>query len=278
MNKIFSFIPNLYFFPFIFAFNTWKSKKTFVNKILLLCLDLFIFTPLWITGWSLFFFLVVVVFYILDYIFHKDFNSQSTGNLIVLSFIFFGFIIPAIYIIKPVIYKAQYLFKIQRFKKIFLILLPLFAVYIVITQLIIDSKQITGNAMYPALKNGDMILIKKYDKNYQRGDIIIFKSLKNPDLEFISRLIALPKDKIKIQQGNVYLNGKFLQEPYTTTTTTNLWQDGFVKEGEEYIIPDNEVFVMGDNRLQSSDSREFGFVDTSSIIGKYAYRYLKRTN
>ncbi len=126
--------------------------------------------------------------------------------------------------------------------------------------------------MYPTLKNGDMILIKIYDRNYQRGDIIVFKSPKNPYVEYISRLIALPKDKIKIQEGKVYLNGKLLQEPYTKTPT-HLWQDGFVKEGKEYKIPDSKVFVMGDNRPQSSDSREFGFVDISSIIGKYIYRY-----
>jgi len=177
-------------------------------------------------------------------------------------------------LIIPSFYLIKYLLRIRvhRIKKIFLILIPFFAVYIVVTQFIIDLKHIVGNSMYPALKNGDSILIKKYDKNYQRGDIIIFKSLKNPDIEYISRLIALPKDKIKIQQGKVYINGKLLKEPYTITPT-NVWEGGFVKEGEEYKIPEDEVFVMGDNRPRSSDSREFGFVIIPSIIGKYNYRY-----
>ena len=262
MNKIFSLIPNLYFFPFIFAFNTWKSKKILADKILLLCLDLFVYTPLWIAGWLLFFGLIGIVLYLFD----KDFKNEISMFILFVLFIFFGFIIPGFYLIK-------YLLRVHQIKKIFLILLPFFAVYIVVTQFIIAPKQIAGgNSMLPTLKNGDSILIKKYDKNYQRGDIIIFKSIKNPDIEYISRLIALPKDKIKIQQGKVYLNGKLLQEPYTTTPT-NLWEGGFAKEGEEYKIPDNEAFVMGDNRPRSSDSREFGFINISSIIGKYSYRY-----
>lgn len=258
MSKIFSSIPNLYFFPFIFAFNTWKSKRTLADKILLLCLNTFVYTPLWVAGWSLFFFLIGVVFYIFD----KDFKNVI---LILFLFLFFGFIIPCFYLIK-------YLLKVHQIKKVFLILIPFFAVYIVVTQFIIAPSKISGNSMHPTLKNGDSILIKKYDKNYQRGDIIIFKHPKNPDLEYISRLIALPKDKIKIQEGKVYLNGKLLQEPYTITPT-NLWKDGFIKEGEEYSLSDNEVFVMGDNRPRSSDSREFGFIIIPSIIGKYNYKY-----
>jgi len=259
MNKIFSSIPNLYFFPFIFAFNTWKSKRTLADKILLLCSDLFVYTPLWIAGWLLFFGLFGIVFYLFD----KDFKNVI---LMLFLFLFFGFIIPGFYLIK-------YLLRVHQIKKIFLILLPFFAIYIVVTQFIIAPSGISGNSMSPTLKNRDGIWIKKYNNNYQSGDIIIFKSSKNPDIEYISRLIALPKDKIKIQQGKVYLNGKLLQEPYTKTPT-NLWEDGFVKEGEEYKIPDNEIFVMGDNRPRSSDSREFGFINISSIIGKYSnYKY-----
>ena len=194
-------------------------------------------------------------------------NNEISMFLLFILLIILLLIIPSFYLIK-------YLLRIRvhRIKKIFLILIPFFAVYIVVTQFIIDLKHIVGNSMYPALKNGDRILIKKYDKNYQRGDIIIFKSLKNPDIEYISRLIALPKDKIKIQERKVYLNGKILQEPYTKTPTS-LWEDGFIKKGEEYKVPDSEVFVMGDNRPRSSDSREFGFIIIPSIIGKYSYRY-----
>lgn len=268
MSKIFSSIPNLYFFPFIFAFNTWKSKRTFVDKILLLCLDLFVYTPLWIAGWSLFFFLPVVVIYIID----NDFKNEISMFLLFILFIFFGFIIPAIYILKPVIYKIKSLFKIRWFKIVFFTVFPLLLVYIVITQFIIAPKEIAGNSMYPALKNGDRILIKKYDKNYQRGDIIIFKSPKNPDIEYISRLIALPKDIVRIQGGKVYLNGNLLNEKYVETYT-NLWEGGCLKESIPYTIPQGEVFVMSDKRSYSNDSREYCSIPLISIVGKYAYRY-----
>jgi len=256
MKKIFPLIPNLYFFPFIFAFNTWKSKKTLADKILLLCLDLFVYTPLWIAGWLLFFFLIGVVLYIFG--FGKDEN-------IIPVIIFFGFIVPVFYLIK-------YLLRVHQIKKIFLILLPFIAIYIVITQFIIAPKEIAGNSMSPTLKNGDYILIKKYNNNYQRGDIIIFKSPKNPDIEYISRLIALPKDKIKIQGGKVYLNENLLNEKYVETYT-NLWEGGCLKEGIPYTIPQGEVFVMSDKRSYSNDSREYCAIPLISIVGKYTYRY-----
>ena len=258
MNKVFSFIPNLYFFPFIFAFNTWKSKKTLADKILLLCLDLFVYTPLWIAGWLLFFGLFGIVFYLFD----KDFKNVI---LMLFLFLFFGFIIPGFYLIK-------YLLRVHQIKKIFFILLPFFAVYIVVTQFIIDLKHIIGNSMYPALKNGDRILIKKYDKNYQRGDIIVFKSPKNPDIEYISRLVALPKDIVKIQDGKVYLNGNLLNEKYVKIST-NLWDGGCIQNNVPYNVPQDNIFVMGDNRPKSSDSREYCAIPLKNIIGKYVYKY-----
>lgn len=272
MKKMFSFIPNLYFFPFIFAFNTWKSKKTLVSKILLLCLDLFVYTPLWIAGWSLFFFLIGVELYIFDYIFHIDFNGKTTETLLNLSFIIFGFIIPAIYILKPVINKIKSLFKIHWFKVIFFIVLPPLLIYIVVTQFVIAPSGIAGNSMYPTLKNGDYILIKKYDKSYQRGDIIIFKHPKNPDLEYISRLIALPNDELKIQDGKVYLNENLLNEKYVKTYT-NLWDEGCIKNNVPYKVPQDYIFVMGDNRPKSSDSREYCAIPIISIVGKYTHRF-----
>lgn len=192
-------------------------------------------------------------------------NNEVLIFLLFILLMFFGLIITSFYLIK-------YFKKINKIKKIFLILLPFIVTYIVITQFIIAPKQVAGNSMQPTLKNGDGILIKKYDKNYQRGDIIIFRSPKYPDIEYISRLIALPKDKIKIKEGKVYLNGKLLQEPYTKTLT-NLWEGGCIKEGEEYLFSNNEVFVMSDNRPKASDSREYCAIPLANIIGKYVYKY-----
>ena len=194
-------------------------------------------------------------------------NNEISMFLLFILLIILLLIIPSFYLIK-------YLLRIRvhRIKKIFLILIPFFAVYIVVTQFIIDLKHIVGNSMYPALKNGDRILINKYDKNYQRGDIIIFKYPKSPDLEHISRLIALPKDVIKIQDGKVYLNGNLLNEKYIEIST-NLWDGGCLSDGVPYTIPQGEVFVMGDNRPKASDSREYCAIPVKNIIGKYAYRY-----
>jgi len=102
--------------------------------------------------------------------------------------------------------------------------------------------------------------------------VVVFHSPKNPDIEYIKRIIALPGDKIKIQDSNVYINDQLITENYISSKT-NLWEGGFSKDGEEVVVPDGEIFVMGDNRPRSSDSREFGPVPISSIIGQVFYRY-----
>jgi signal peptidase I len=107
----------------------------------------------------------------------------------------------------------------------------------------------------------------------KRGDIIVFKSPKNPDVDYIKRIVGLPGDHVKIQSGKVILNGSTLNENYTNGIT-NAFEGGFLQEGVEVIVPEGTLFVMGDNRPRSSDGREFGFTPQADVIGKVILRYL----
>ncbi len=149
------------------------------------------------------------------------------------------------------------------------------SLFIVSYLFIVAPNQVKGSSMEPTFTTGDYIITSKITYKFrspQRGDVIVFKAPKNPDIDYIKRIIGLPKDKIVIQSGKVFVNDYLLGEPYISATT-NLWDGGFVKDSVPVTVPDNEIFVMGDNRPRSSDSREFGPVPLDSIIGYVFFRY-----
>ncbi len=149
------------------------------------------------------------------------------------------------------------------------------SLFIVIYLFILQPNQIRGASMEPTFDSGDYIFTSKITYRFrkpERGDIVVFRSPRNPDIEFIKRIIGLPGDSVRISAEDIYINGRLLQENYISAKTP-LWEGGFIKDNEEVIIPAEKVFVMGDNRPRSSDSREFGFVDVDSIIGQVFYRY-----
>jgi len=149
------------------------------------------------------------------------------------------------------------------------------SLFIVVYLFILTPNQVKGASMEPTFQSGDYILTSRVTykmRTPQRGDVIVFKSPKNSDIEYIKRIVALPKDKLVVENGNVFVNDKLIQENYISAQT-NLWDGGFVKEAVPLYVPEDEIFVMGDNRPRSSDSREFGPVPESSIIGQVFYRY-----
>jgi len=118
-------------------------------------------------------------------------------------------------------------------------------------------------SMQPNLVEGDLVLVNRLAYRFgqpQRGDVIVFKNPVNPeDVPYIKRVIGLGGDEVRIEAGVVYINGLPLSEPYLKTTTL---------QGGEYQVPQDGLFVMGDNRNNSSDSRSWGMVLDENIIGR----------
>ncbi|MDH7476627.1 MAG: signal peptidase I [Microgenomates group bacterium] len=149
------------------------------------------------------------------------------------------------------------------------------SLFIVTYLFIMQPNQVKGASMEPTFQSDDYIFTSKVTykfRSFERGDVVVFRSPKNPDIEYIKRVIGLPGDMILIQNSNVYVNGVLLEENYISAKT-NLWDGGFTKEGVSYIVPEDEIYVLGDNRPRSSDSREFGPIPISSIVGQVFYRY-----
>lgn len=117
--------------------------------------------------------------------------------------------------------------------------------------------------MYPNFFNNSYVLTNVLGprlSNPKLGDVIVFKAPPDPEKAFIKRVIGVPGDTVKLQNGGVYLNGNLLDESAYLKPTVKTYGGAFLREGETITVPKNSYFVMGDNRPYSSDSREWGFV------------------
>jgi len=149
------------------------------------------------------------------------------------------------------------------------------AFFVVVYLFVMQPHQVKGNSMYPTYHDKEYILTDKLSYKFRfpkRGEVIILKSPKNPDIDFIKRIVALPGEQIMIKDQSVYLNGKLLNESYIDVETP-VFPGGFMQYNLEVTVPENALFVMGDNRPGSSDSREFGFIPLENIIGRVFFRY-----
>ncbi len=150
-----------------------------------------------------------------------------------------------------------------------------FAIFMIIYLFLVQPHKVDGMSMYPAFNTAELILTDKItyrSSNPQRGDVIIFHAPPPFDSDFIKRVIGLPGETIMLKGGAVYINGQKLNEPYLAPGTTTS-EKSFLREGVPYTIPPNYYIVFGDNRDFSSDSREWGPIDRSAIVGKAWFRY-----
>lgn len=143
------------------------------------------------------------------------------------------------------------------------------SIFLVIYMFLFRPFQVNGTSMYPTFHDGEFILTNLVTLRIAspvRGDVIVFNAPIDAEKDFIKRVIGLPGDTIYLQDGNVYVNGKKLDESaYLHNVQTG--QGDFLHEGQTITVPVDNFFVMGDNRPASSDSRQWGFVPKEKLIG-----------
>jgi signal peptidase I len=122
--------------------------------------------------------------------------------------------------------------------------------------------RVDGSSMLPTLRDGEFVLVNKLAYRTgtpTRGDIIVFRSTTEADLDLIKRIIGVPGDDIQIRDGHVEVNGQVLAEPYINAAPNY---------SGNWRVPDGHLFVLGDNRNDSSDSHMWGFLPEQNVIGK----------
>jgi signal peptidase I len=152
-------------------------------------------------------------------------------------------------------------------------LLTTLLIFLFVESFVVQGYKVYGSCMEPNLFTGERLLGNKLAYHFEgvnRGDIVVFRPPRRPDTPFIKRVIGLPGEIIEIRNNIVYINGRALREPYLH----NAWHDNRSAER----IPPGQVFVMGDNRDNSNDSRSWGELPLENVQAKAWLRYwpLKR--
>lgn len=122
--------------------------------------------------------------------------------------------------------------------------------------------RVDGVSMRPTLQNGEFILVNKlaYRLGHpNRGDIVVFKFPLDPTQDLIKRVIGLPGDHVAVRNGTLYLNDQALQESYIAAEP---------EYTGEWVVPEGNLFVLGDNRNDSSDSHSWGMLPLENVVGK----------
>ena len=130
--------------------------------------------------------------------------------------------------------------------------------------------RVQGTSMLPRLADQDRLFINKYAYRVgevKRGDVVVFEFPGDRTKSYIKRVIGLPGDDVRVEHGQVSVNGNALAEPYIDARYSD------ERSATETLVPAGEVYVMGDHRNISSDSRDFGPVPEKLIYGKAAYVY-----
>jgi signal peptidase I len=153
---------------------------------------------------------------------------------------------------------------------------------------IVKPYRIPSPSMAATLVNGDRILVNRLSYAFGgigRGDVIVFHWPKDTKMVFVKRVIGLPGDVLSLRGGRVFVNGKLLREPYvrqdggseepTLSAEDLAMSDSGSPWGLErpYKVPNGCYFVMGDNRMESDDSRDWGVVPRAQVIGRVFMRY-----
>ncbi|MBN2256312.1 MAG: signal peptidase I [Anaerolineaceae bacterium] len=140
-------------------------------------------------------------------------------------------------------------------------------VMFVIINALTSRVRVENISMQPTLQPGQLLLVSKISYKLgepKHGDVVIFHAPNNPSEDYIKRIIGVPGDLVTVESGQVSVNGVVLNEPYIAASP------GY---NGSWTVPEDSLFVLGDNRNSSSDSHAWGFVPMDEVIGKALFVY-----
>ena len=153
------------------------------------------------------------------------------------------------------------------------------AIYYALFAFVLSNDTVSGPSMQPNFETGDRVIAVRHS-SLHRGDIVVLNAPDSPGALYIKRVIGVPGDTIRFKNDQLYINGKKTKEPYLDKgkklySMGNLYTENFTMQSKNLgkKVPANSYFVMGDHRNVSKDSRIFGYVKRSAIVGKVKLRY-----
>ena len=165
----------------------------------------------------------------------------------------------------------------RSLKSISIILLDFFefsligaVVFMIVYVLVGQLMEVSGDSMLPNFHNKEQVIAETVSTKMgkiQRGEVVIFKHPSEPGKLLIKRVIGLPNETIKISSGSIYINNSQLSEKYLSNGIKTKGKAS-IQNDMEYKIASNAFIVLGDNRPNSSDSRDFGAVPAENVMGR----------
>jgi signal peptidase I len=148
-------------------------------------------------------------------------------------------------------------------------ILPALLIALLINVFVGQATRVEGQSMEPNLHSEQRLVVEKLSYHFhgpQRFDIVVLSMPSQGDELLIKRVIGLPGEEVEIRDGEVYVNGNLLEEPFTDDST-------HPGRDSKFTVPPLHVYVMGDNRDRSNDSRSFGPVPIDNIVGRAWFSY-----
>lgn len=165
-------------------------------------------------------------------------------------------------------FKKYYQSSLKKFLGIYIAFSIISVVLTLITVIpirahIMEPFFVSGKTMNPTYHNGDYLLVDKLSNEFNRSDVVVARNPKEQNQFIIKRIIGLPNEKVEIKNGDIFINGRILNEEYIINKT-----DGDIS----ITLDSNQYFVLSDNRDANLDSRSFGPVSADNIEGKVFYK------
>ena len=151
-----------------------------------------------------------------------------------------------------------------------------FIVSLLIRRYVVEFYQVPTGSMIDTIEEGDYVVGEKisfYMRSPEQGDIVTFTDPVDPDTTLIKRVIATGGQTVDLIDGSVYVDGKALLEPYTDGKESLPLSESVAEISYPYTVPEGYIWVMGDNRSESLDSRFFGAVPVSDVMARAFWTY-----
>ncbi|QTD43350.1 signal peptidase I [Sporosarcina sp. Te-1] len=146
-----------------------------------------------------------------------------------------------------------------------------FVIVFVVRQFLFAPVFVSGQSMEPTFESNNRVVISKIHK-LDHFDLIVFHAPGSKE-DYIKRVIGLPGDTVVMKDDQLFINGKAYDEPYIEENKEKIFKDQKLTEDFEVTVPEGQLFVLGDNRRNSTDSRMIGCIEESAVVGKVEFRF-----